>query len=95
MCSGDVTIDHYFDYSWTKPSFAPGAAGHEGVDWMSAYTPEYLALSPKNKSHAPMQWDTLHQCRDYDALWKWAEERQLRDDDFISEFGDDLGVFEN
>lgn len=84
MCSGDVTLDHWFNYTWTKPSFEPNGQtegeGKAGDDWMGMYTPEYKKMTPDERnSHAPLLWDTVHQCRDYDALYTWVKDRQLVD----------------
>jgi hypothetical protein len=94
MCSGDVTLDHWFNYTWTEPSFAAGGGGKEGDDWMSMYTPEFKTLTGLQKNaRAPLLWDTTHQCRDYDALWTWVKERQLVDDAYVKEFGRDDDFF--
>lgn len=95
MCSGDVTIDHWFNYTWTEPSFAAGGEGKAGDDWMSMYTPEFKKLTPHQRmGHAGLLWDTTHQCRDYDALWQWVKERQLVDDAYMEEYGMDHEVLE-
>ncbi len=94
MCSGDVTMDHWFNYTWTEPSFAAGGGGRAGDDWTAMFTPEYKRLSPKQRNeHAPLLWDTTHQCRDYDALWQWVKDRQLVDDAYIKEFGVNVDIF--
>ncbi|OIW25147.1 hypothetical protein CONLIGDRAFT_648198 [Coniochaeta ligniaria NRRL 30616] len=94
MCSGDVTMDHWFNYTWTEPSFAAGGEGKAGDDWMAMLNPEYERLTPKQRhDHAPLLWDTTHFCRDYDALYQWVKDRQLVDDAYIKEFGIDEDIF--
>lgn len=94
MCSGDVTIDHWFNYDWTTPSFAADGAAKEDDDWMSLYNDEYRRLTPKERNdNAPLLWDTTHQCRDFDALYQWVHDRQLVDDAYEKEFGTDVDTF--
>lgn len=98
MCSGDVTIDHWFNYTFTNPSFDPadGSASGEalGLDWTQHYSAEYIALSPLERTtRAGLLWDTEHQCRDYDALWRWVEGRQLVNDAYVEEFNRTDDVF--
>lgn len=94
MCSGDVTMDHWFNYTWTDPSFAADGEGKDGDDWMAVFTPEYKRLTPEQRlNHAPLLWDTMHQCRDYDALWQWVKDRQLVDDAYIRHFGIEEDIF--
>lgn len=94
MCSGDVTIDHWFNYTWISPSFAADGQGKEGDDWMGMYTDEYKRLTPEERNgKAPLLWDTTHQCRDYDSLWRWVKERELVDDAYKKEFGINVDIF--
>ena len=87
MCSGDVTVDHWFNYAFTEPSFDPfNASSSEltrGLDWTEQYTDAYKRLTPFERSEeSVLMWDTEHQCRDYDALWSWVKERELYRDGY-------------
>ncbi len=88
MCSGDVTLDHWFNYTFTQPSFDPTLSQKPiGINWQDAWSPVYQDMTPKERSAAaPLMWDTEHQCRDYDALWRWVKERQLVDRTYVEEF---------
>lgn len=91
MCSGDVTIDHWFNYTFTEPSFDPynasAAEQAAGLDWTEHYSAEYRGLSAMDRTtRSGLLWDTEHRCRDYDALWKWVEDRQLVNAAYVEEF---------
>ncbi|KAB5543049.1 hypothetical protein GE09DRAFT_1191673 [Coniochaeta sp. 2T2.1] len=86
MCSGDVTVDHWFNYTYTDPSFDPRLPEGEAnlarrdVNWMDSYSEEYKKMTPWGRAkHAHVQWDTVHQCRDYDSLWRWVKKREMFD----------------
>lgn len=89
MCSGDVTLDHWFNYTFVDPSFNPANAetARSGLDWTEHYSDHFRSLTPRERSdRAPMMWDTEHQCRDYDALWQWVKDRELVDAAYVKEF---------
>lgn len=60
---------------------------------MGMYTQDYKKMTPKQRNEgAPLLWDTMHQCRDYDSLYSWVRDRQLVDEDYEKAFmrGDDF-----
>jgi hypothetical protein len=84
MCAGDVTLDHWFNYTWTSSSYKDSDNPNPSDDWMNMYTQNYRELDLRQRSRwADLMWDTTHQCRDYDSLYEWVKERQLWDEDYI------------
>ena len=82
MCSGDVTLDHWFNYTFTEPSFDPALAQtpNPALNWQDALLPAYQEMTPAARAKASeLQWDTVHQCRDYDTLRTWLEKYQMVD----------------
>ena len=91
MCSGDVTMDRYFNNSFIEPASSPKKADlARDTNWMDSYSGLYKSMTPQERMRsAPLMWDTVHQCRDYDALWAWVDEFQLVDQAFVDEYGTD------
>ncbi len=102
MCSGDVTLDHWFNYTLhgalirpdIQPRTPPGPATfprHRLAGRMVGSLP--WMTGPERARNAPMMWDTVHHCRDYDSLYEWVKERQLVDEAYVAQFNQTEDVF--
>ncbi|KAL3470382.1 hypothetical protein BJX99DRAFT_267518 [Aspergillus californicus] len=68
LCHADVSLVYWWnsDYSYTDES----GARH--------YTEEYLQMTPKERADGSfVTWDSEVQCRDIDAITRWAQQHKM------------------